>query len=70
MTSSPITLDGRGSRIEQLEYEALLAEVTRWVQGPGEQWAELIEQTDAVRQSGGAGKCEAYGFRHDALRCS
>jgi alkylation response protein AidB-like acyl-CoA dehydrogenase len=48
MTSSPITLDGRGSRIEQPEYDALLGEVTQWVQGPGERWSEVIEQTDSV----------------------
>jgi alkylation response protein AidB-like acyl-CoA dehydrogenase len=48
MTSSPVTLDGRGSRIEQPEYDALLEEVTRWVRGPGEEWAEKIEATGTV----------------------
>ncbi|WP_417561947.1 acyl-CoA dehydrogenase family protein [Microbacterium sp.] len=48
MTSSPVTLDGRGSRIAQHEYDALLGEVTRWVRGPGEEWADRIEQTGTV----------------------
>ncbi|QAY58727.1 acyl-CoA dehydrogenase [Microbacterium protaetiae] len=48
MTSIPVTLDGRGSRIEQPEYDALVEEVTRWVRGPGEEWAEKIEATGTV----------------------
>ena len=48
MHSTPATLDGRGSRIEQPEYDALVAEVTEWVRGPAEEWAERIEQTGTV----------------------
>ncbi|WEG09878.1 acyl-CoA/acyl-ACP dehydrogenase [Microbacterium horticulturae] len=48
MTSIPVTTDGRGSRIEQPEYDAVLDEVTRWVQDPGEEWAERIEETGTV----------------------
>jgi len=48
MTSTPTALDGRTSRIEQPEYDALVAEVTAWVEGPGEQWAERIEATGDV----------------------
>jgi alkylation response protein AidB-like acyl-CoA dehydrogenase len=48
MTSTPTTLDGRGPRIEEHEYDELLAEVTAWVRGPGEEWAERIEETGAV----------------------
>ncbi|GAA3760028.1 acyl-CoA dehydrogenase family protein [Microbacterium kribbense] len=48
MTNTPITPDGRGSRIGEPEYDRLLAEVAEWVRGPGEAWAERIERTDAV----------------------
>lgn len=50
MTPPKTTLDGRGSRIEQPEFDALVTEVTRWVEGPGEAWAERIEETGEVPQ--------------------
>jgi Acyl-CoA dehydrogenases len=48
MTPTPTTLDGRGSRIEQPEYDALVADVAEWVEGPGEEWAEHIEESGEV----------------------
>lgn len=42
------TADGRGSRIEQPEYEELKAQVTAWVEGPGERWSERIESEGDV----------------------
>lgn len=46
--SQTVTHDGRGSRIEQPEYEALLRRVTAWVEGPGERWSERIEADGEV----------------------
>ncbi|MGH3413107.1 MAG: acyl-CoA dehydrogenase family protein [Marmoricola sp.] len=51
MTSTPAsttTADGRGSRIDDDEQRRLLAEVTDWVEGPGEAWAERIETEGRV----------------------
>ncbi|MCQ1999460.1 acyl-CoA dehydrogenase family protein [Arthrobacter zhaoxinii] len=48
MTTAAITADGRGSSIPEPEYLDLLAAVTAWVEGPGEEWAGLIETTGAV----------------------
>lgn len=42
-----ITADGRGSEIDGNQYRALLGEVTDWVTGPGEAWAERIESSHA-----------------------
>jgi alkylation response protein AidB-like acyl-CoA dehydrogenase len=42
------TDDGRGSRLAQAEYDDLIAKVTDWVTGPGEAWAEHIEETGDV----------------------
>ncbi|HEV7168808.1 MAG TPA: acyl-CoA dehydrogenase family protein [Micrococcaceae bacterium] len=41
-------LDGRGSAVDPGTYAQLLAEVTSWVEGPGEVWAEQIEATGAI----------------------
>ena len=41
----PVTSDGRGSRIDQPDYDRILSDVTVWVEGPGEAWAQHIEQT-------------------------
>jgi alkylation response protein AidB-like acyl-CoA dehydrogenase len=46
--TEPVTSDGRGSRVAQPEYDRLLAEVTAWVEGPGEVWAQRIEETGVV----------------------
>ena len=48
MTSTAITADGRGSSVPDPQYRELLASVTRWVEGPGEAWAEQIEATGRV----------------------
>ncbi|MFI5086628.1 MAG: acyl-CoA dehydrogenase family protein, partial [Actinomycetales bacterium] len=42
------TLDGRGSAVDPGTYEQLLADVTAWVEGPGEDWAERIEAAGTV----------------------
>ncbi|WP_434619532.1 acyl-CoA dehydrogenase family protein [Arthrobacter sp. A5] len=42
------TLDGRGSAVPQELYDSLLAEVTDWVEGPGEAWARRIEDSGTV----------------------
>ncbi|HEX7324939.1 MAG TPA: acyl-CoA dehydrogenase family protein [Rhodanobacteraceae bacterium] len=44
---SEISADGRGSRIDDASFEALRAEVTRWVRGSGEAWSERIETAHA-----------------------
>lgn len=41
-------LDGRGSAVDPARYERLLAEVTAWVEGPGEVWAGEIELSGTV----------------------
>lgn len=43
-----MTLDGRGSKLEQREYAELRESVTAWVEGPGEVWAERIEAEGRV----------------------
>jgi alkylation response protein AidB-like acyl-CoA dehydrogenase len=48
MTHVPATEDGRGSRIGQPEYDALIEHVTEWVTGPGEKWGERIEAEGSV----------------------
>jgi len=50
MTPTQTTLDGRGSRIEQPDFDALVTEVTAWVEGAGEAWAERIESSGEVPQ--------------------
>lgn len=53
-TRTPMTveqvasLDGRGSAVDPGTYVRLLAEVTAWVEGPGEDWAQRIEDTGTV----------------------
>ena len=42
------SLDGRGSEVDPASYARLLAEVTAWVEGPGEDWARIIEETGMV----------------------
>jgi alkylation response protein AidB-like acyl-CoA dehydrogenase len=44
----PVTSDGRGSRVDQPDYDRILERVTAWVDGPGEVWAQQIEQTGVV----------------------
>ncbi|NVM95101.1 acyl-CoA dehydrogenase family protein [Arthrobacter wenxiniae] len=44
-------LDGRGTAVDREEYARLLAEVTAWVEGPGEKWAGVIESTGTVPQT-------------------
>jgi alkylation response protein AidB-like acyl-CoA dehydrogenase len=44
----PVTSDGRGSRVDRPDYDRLLGRVTAWVEGPGEVWAQQIEQTGVV----------------------
>ena len=44
----PVTSDGRGSRVDQPDYDSILERVTAWVEGPGEVWAQSIEQTGVV----------------------
>lgn len=44
-------LDGRGTAVNREEYARLLAEVTAWVEGPGEKWAGVIESTGTVPQT-------------------
>ena len=51
MTSTTASPDGRGSSVPAAEYRNLLSAVTRWVQGPGEAWAERIEATGNVPDS-------------------
>jgi alkylation response protein AidB-like acyl-CoA dehydrogenase len=46
--SRTATSDGRAGRIEQPEYQALVDRVTDWVEGPGERWANHIEETGEV----------------------
>ncbi|HJX87282.1 MAG TPA: acyl-CoA dehydrogenase family protein, partial [Gemmatimonadales bacterium] len=46
----PVTSDGRGSRIDQPSYDRILRDVTAWVEGPGEAWAQRIEETGVVPQ--------------------
>lgn len=48
MSIAAITADGRGSSIPDQEFDRLLAEVTAWVEGPGEAWAERIEAEGEV----------------------
>ncbi|MCX7523021.1 acyl-CoA dehydrogenase family protein [Microbacterium sp. STN6] len=48
MTSTQTEFERPASRIEQPEYDELLARVTAWVDGPGEEWAERIEETGEV----------------------
>ncbi|MCC9144891.1 MULTISPECIES: acyl-CoA dehydrogenase family protein [unclassified Arthrobacter] len=48
MTATAMSADGRGSSIPEPEYRALLAAVTAWVEGPGEDWATRIEATGCV----------------------
>lgn len=47
-TASAVTADGRGSAVAQEVYDTLLAEVTAWVEGPGEAFAERIEDTGTI----------------------
>ncbi|PYI67592.1 acyl-CoA dehydrogenase [Arthrobacter livingstonensis] len=44
----PAGLDGRGTAVDAGTYERLLADVTAWVEGPGEEWARVIESTGSV----------------------
>jgi alkylation response protein AidB-like acyl-CoA dehydrogenase len=44
----PVTSDGRGSRVDQPDYDRILEHVTAWVEGPGEVWAQQIEETGVV----------------------
>lgn len=46
-----VGLDGRGTAVNREEYARLLAEVTAWVEGPGEKWAGVIESTGTVPQT-------------------
>ena len=46
--TQPVTSDGRGSRVDQPDYDSILERVTAWVEGPGEVWAQSIEQTGVV----------------------
>ncbi len=55
------TLDGRGSAVGPEQYERLLAEITDWVEGPGEDWAERIEATGTVEPELRA-ELKALGF--------
>ncbi|WP_210244048.1 acyl-CoA dehydrogenase family protein [Arthrobacter yangruifuii] len=48
MTTPAITADGRGSAVPEPDYRDLLASVTAWVEGPGEEWAGRIEATGTV----------------------
>ncbi|MFI2752973.1 acyl-CoA dehydrogenase family protein [Cellulomonas sp. P22] len=48
MSLPTITADGRGSAIPEAEFDELLAQVTAWVEGPGEMWAERIEREESV----------------------
>ena len=48
MSTTAITADGRGSSAPDAEYRDLLAGVTAWVEGPGEEWAERIEAAGTV----------------------
>ncbi|NVM97862.1 acyl-CoA dehydrogenase family protein [Arthrobacter sp. SDTb3-6] len=41
-------LDGRGTAVDPARYAQLLAQVTAWVEGPGEKWAGVIESTGTV----------------------
>ncbi|MCC9203804.1 acyl-CoA dehydrogenase family protein [Arthrobacter sp. zg-Y769] len=48
MISAAVTADGRGSSIPEPEYLELLTAVTAWVEGPGEEWAGIIESSGSV----------------------
>ena len=48
MSITAITADGRGSSIPDHEFRQVLADVTAWVEGPGEAWAERIEADGVV----------------------
>ena len=48
MSITAITADGRGSSIPDYEFRQVLADVTAWVEGPGEAWAERIEADGVV----------------------
>ncbi|MCC9173338.1 acyl-CoA dehydrogenase family protein [Arthrobacter sp. zg-Y179] len=48
MSTAAIAADGRGSSIPDHEYRDLLASVTEWVTGPGEEWADRIETGGTV----------------------
>jgi len=41
-------LDGRGAAVDPGTYRQLLAEVTAWVEGPGEDWSDRIEESGTV----------------------
>jgi hypothetical protein len=43
VSTTTTTADGRGSELDAGKFQALLAEVTDWVTGPGETWGERIE---------------------------
>ncbi len=48
MSITAITADGRGSSVPDPEFRQILADVTAWVEGPGEAWAERIEADGVV----------------------
>jgi alkylation response protein AidB-like acyl-CoA dehydrogenase len=43
VSTTTTTADGRGSELDAGKFQALLAEVTDWVTGAGEDWGERIE---------------------------
>lgn len=55
------TADGRGSELDSDNYGSLLAEVTAWVEGPGEAYAEQIE-ADGTVPSGLFDELKRLGF--------
>ncbi|MEO6826002.1 MAG: acyl-CoA dehydrogenase family protein [Microbacteriaceae bacterium] len=61
MTISHPTADGRGVQVGEREYQDLLSEVTAWVEGPGERWAQRIE-TDGVVPDELFDELKALGF--------